>query len=541
MIFNYITNIQGCLQALQEQIPVVLVYYSHLPVILISIFFALFILIKNKKDILSRYFSTMVIIFVVWVIIDLITWIMCYNGSLTMFVWSVMELLEVSFFFLSFNFTYIFFFNKKISLGTNLILLIPILPIFYFTVMGMVLQNYDTILCQANENSNVINRFVPFADIFYMCLIIYSYIVSFFKILRQNRLKNTIFFIGIAFFLAFYFAVLYISDYVESYNWSLIALAGMPIFLAVIAYIIVKFKAFDIKLLATQALVWSLIIIIGSEFFFIQSDVNRILTALTLVISGWLGLVIIRSVKKEVALREELEIANNNQTSLIHFISHQLKGFFTKSKMIFAGILEDDFEKSSDTLKAVAKEGLLSDNNAVTMIQDILGASNYKKGTVAYNLKDVDLSLVVKDVCANFAKELADKGLTLKTNISDTPVVVLADQIQITQVFKNLIDNSIKYTPSGGLTISLKAVMVEGKKRAVFEVSDTGIGFTEKDKTKLFTEGGKGEDSLKYNVNSTGYGLYIVKKIVENHAGKIWAESDGRGKGARFFVALPVK
>jgi signal transduction histidine kinase len=63
---------------------------------------------------------------------------------------------------------------------------------------------------------------------------------------------------------------------------------------------------------------------------------------------------------------------------------------------------------------------------------------------------------------------------------------------------------------------------------------------TDSDKDKLFTEGGRGDDSVRINVNSTGYGLYIVKKIVENHNGKIWAESAGRGHGSKFFVELDV-
>jgi signal transduction histidine kinase len=108
------------------------------------------------------------------------------------------------------------------------------------------------------------------------------------------------------------------------------------------------------------------------------------------------------------------------------------------------------------------------------------------------------------------------------------------------QVIRNIIDNSLKYTPSGSINIFVKKALVNKKEKAILEVIDTGIGLSEKDKKFLFTEGGKGEESLRYNINSTGYGLYITKKIVENHKGRIWAESAGRGKGSQFFVELDL-
>jgi signal transduction histidine kinase len=56
----------------------------------------------------------------------------------------------------------------------------------------------------------------------------------------------------------------------------------------------------------------------------------------------------------------------------------------------------------------------------------------------------------------------------------------------------------------------------------------------------LFTEGGRGKESTKVNVDSTGYGLFVAKSVVEAHGGKIWAESEGKGKGSRFTVELPI-
>ena len=84
--------------------------------------------------------------------------------------------------------------------------------------------------------------------------------------------------------------------------------------------------------------------------------------------------------------------------------------------------------------------------------------------------------------------------------------------------------------------VSLK----RGENKLVFEVTDTGVGISPEDMQHLFTEGGHGKDSTKVNVESTGFGLYIVKNIIEAHKGKVWAESEGCDKGSRFIVELPV-
>ena len=330
------------------------------------------------------------------------------------------------------------------------------------------------------------------------------------------------------------------GDFTNSYDINLVGPLGMVAFLGLLVFLIVHYKAFDIKLLGAQALVWALVILIGSQFLYMSKMPLSLLiiTGATLIIASVVGMTIVRGVKREISLRESLEIANRNQQSLIHFVSHQLKGFFTKSKMIFSGFLEGDFGETSPTGLEMAKTGLQSDNNAVAMIQDILGASNLKAGTTQYNFNNVDLNGLVKEICGLYTKEMENKGLKFDVQITEQPLTIFADRTQIMQVFKNLIDNAIKYSPAGTVKASLN--LDPNGLKSLFEVKDTGIGLTESDKNRLFTEGGKGEESLKYNTDSAGYGLYIVKKIVETHKGKIWAESEGRGKGSKFCVELPI-
>jgi len=319
----------------------------------------------------------------------------------------------------------------------------------------------------------------------------------------------------------------------------------MTIFMGFLAYLIVKFKAFNIKLLGAQALVWALVITIGAEFFFVESIINNVLVAVTLVISSILGLMLVRGVKREIAAREliekrekELEIANEGQSNLLHFIAHQVKGYFTKSRFIFQGLVDGDFGQLPKESNEIIKEGFKSATEGVDSVQNVLNAANIEKGTVKYTMESVNLTEAVADVIKHKMEQINDKGLELKQRVTAEDLFVSGDALQLKEVVKNLIDNAIRYTPKGTLTISLS----ENDGMALFYIKDTGVGITVDDMKKLFKKGGHGEDSSKINPESTGYGLYIVKGIVEQaHKGRVWAESDGKGTGSTFFVQLPIE
>ncbi|HEY4512569.1 MAG TPA: HAMP domain-containing sensor histidine kinase, partial [Candidatus Paceibacterota bacterium] len=236
-------------------------------------------------------------------------------------------------------------------------------------------------------------------------------------------------------------------------------------------------------------------------------------------------------------LYQELAESNKRQEGLIHFISHEVKGYLTKNEATFAGILDGDYGGTTEETKTLATSALIDTKKGVLTVMDILNASNLKKGTVKYETKSFDMKKVVTVVIDEQIKNAETKGLTLATKTSGNNFVVRADEMQIRDhVIRNLIDNAIKYTPKGTITVSLEN---RGNK-VLFSVKDSGVGITDEDKKRLFTEGGKGEDSMRVNASSTGYGLYIAKQIVDAHKGRIWAESEGAGKGSTFFVELPL-
>lgn len=238
-------------------------------------------------------------------------------------------------------------------------------------------------------------------------------------------------------------------------------------------------------------------------------------------------------------LKKELEETNERQEGLIRFISHEVKGFLAKDAGAFAALNDGDFGKLPDELKPFVERALAQTREGVDSVMDILKASNMKKGTTQYQMGAFDFAALAAEIAEKAKPLAAQKGLTLTLTVdpAGAPYTFNGDQKEIgDHVLRNFIENSINYTPTGSIDVTLKKV--DGK--IVFAVKDTGIGITDEDKARLFTEGGHGKDSQKVNVHSTGYGLFIAKNIVLAHKGTVRAESEGAGKGSTFTVELPI-
>lgn len=237
-------------------------------------------------------------------------------------------------------------------------------------------------------------------------------------------------------------------------------------------------------------------------------------------------------------LKQELEIVNAQQEGLLHFIGHEVKGSLTKDAGAFASLADGDFGPLPDALKSFVNQALAQSRDGARSVSDILTASNQKKGTMEYKKEPFDLKQLAAEAVEKAKLAAEGKGLALSfTALDSQSYQMTGDKGEIgDHVLRNLIDNAINYTPSGSVTVSLK----KENMKFIFAVKDTGIGITEEDKKRLFTEGGHGKNSQRVNVHSTGYGLYIAKNIVEAHGGAIRAESLGAGKGSTFIVELPA-
>jgi signal transduction histidine kinase len=238
-------------------------------------------------------------------------------------------------------------------------------------------------------------------------------------------------------------------------------------------------------------------------------------------------------------LKKELEETNARQEGLLHYIGHEVKGFLTKDAGAFAALIDGDFGQLQDGMKPFVENALAQSRDGVRSVTDILTASNQKTGRVSYSKTDFDLKALVQETVEKANKLAEGKGLTLTFSADDAgaPFTINGDKEKIgDNVLRNIVENSIFYTPSGSVSVSLK----KENGKCVIAVKDTGVGISDEDMKNLFTEGGHGKESQKINAHSTGYGLFIAKNIVEAHGGTIRAESEGAGKGSTFTIELPA-
>jgi signal transduction histidine kinase/streptogramin lyase len=174
-----------------------------------------------------------------------------------------------------------------------------------------------------------------------------------------------------------------------------------------------------------------------------------------------------------------------------------------------------------------------SSERMLRLIEDLL-ATAALDGGVELRPESLELGPIAGLVVEGNRARAEAKGQTLSL-AAEPGVRVRADAERLRDVMENLVSNAIKYTPRGG-TIRVRVARSEGAAR--FEVRDDGQGLAAEDMPRLF---GRFERLARPTGGepSTGLGLYIVRRLVELHGGRVAAESEGRGKGARFVVELP--
>jgi len=518
-----------------------LIHYSHLVAVVSALGIGLFIFANNPKGVVPRLFLLFVSLFSAWAALDVILWA-TNRPDVVMFAWSLQVLFEPLTYMVAFYLFYLHVYKRLPQFWVNLVVVALLLPLLVFLPTQINLEALSLSACEAIEGP-LAKYYTYFVHGVLICSIAILGIRGIPKLKTQAERWTAVYFgLGLVTFLLAFSSGNIIGSFTDDWTLSQYGLFAMPLFAGLIAYSIVRFGAFNAKVIATQMLVIVLAFAVISLTALREIENVRIVAGLTFILVCILGYILVRSVKREIAQREHIEQlakdltrANERQVSLIHFITHQIKGFVTKSRNIFSMMKEGDCGALPEAARPMIDQGFESDTKGLAMIQDILNASNIKSGNVEFKMEPFDLKALLEEIIGSLKSAADQKGLALNASLGES-MIVTGDRTQLTNVYKNVIDNAIKYTPSGKVDIHLE----KKDGMAVFTQTDTGVGITKEDMERLFTEGGHGVASKKVNVESTGFGLYIAKSIIDKHQGHIKAESEGEGKGSVFTIELPA-
>ncbi|MDP3244455.1 MAG: ATP-binding protein [bacterium] len=365
----------------------------------------------------------------------------------------------------------------------------------------------------------------------------------------------------------------------------------VALYVVMVTIAVLKYNLMNIKVIAAELLTSAIIIVLSSQVFFAKTLLDGILRFIFLLLVTIFGLLLIHSVKGEVRRREEVEqlsrelaIANEKlkemdraKTDFLSIASHQLRSPLTVIKVGVGALLDGTFGPVKEPKQIFAMNKIFENaDRLIGLIGDYLNISRIEMGKIQYNFKETDVGALVKEITEEYKQRAATKGLKLSFKSAKKMPLAICDDGKIREVITNIIDNSIKYTSAGSVEVKCEYItppapltpVVErsafttgqalrgepregitskgGKGEIGVSVKDTGLGLDSEEMKIIFQKFRRASDgNLRRRegepVEGSGLGLYVAKMFLEAHGGKIWVESEGKGKGSTFYFVLPLK
>lgn len=532
-----------------------LLYYALISTTVVALLVGFYVFWSGRQFLLNRLLLLISISFLLWTSSNLIEWTNIHSDFI-MFVWNFQGVILGLIAIFCIYFIYVFLDKKDVTARIKAIFLVLLAPIFILTPT-VYLSGFDITNCDAfNFEWSPFKIYYTLLGVLVMVwilvLLIRRYRVAIPDFKKQIVLMGT----GIELFLFLFFIWTNLTYYLtqigifQDSRLEMIGLFGIVIFMIYINILVVQFKAFNVKLIATQALVWGLAILIGSQFFFIKVPVNFILNGVGFLGAIILGQYLIKAVKKEIEAKENERLQKEREKlqhikfeelagrfeNINHILAHDVKNTLGKNKDIFVELIAGTFGEITDQGKSFLTRLTTDTRDLIDSVANILKAGD----KIIPNPQPFDFKEAVLEAIKSSKDKADEEKIKIETQIDEKEnYTVNADlSLIVPHVLKNLIENAVNYNDvNGSIWISLSK---KDPKTVLLVIKGTGWGMTEDDKERLFKQGGHGVDSIKKNVHTTGFGLFIAKQTMDAHNGKIYGTSEGRGKGSTFSVELPV-
>lgn len=439
--------------------------------------------------------------------------------------------------------------EKKMSLRKKLLIILPALFIIALTFTDLIVKD---IAMKKNVGVDLVfGNLVIVFTMYFLTYIIMAFVILVRKYIHSKgleRLQLKYLAIGLIvagtlatftnFLIPLFFGVFEPSQFGPYFT---------IFFIGFTAYAIISKKLFGIRVVLTELFVGLIGLILLFQAIVAPNVAMRVLNGGLFLFFCFFGYLLIRSVLREIKLKEQLETANKElkrldeaKTEFLSIASHQLRTPLTAIKGYLSMIEEGIYGKVSDKVKETLHKVDSSNERLIRLVNSLLDISRLEMGRMEFDFEKVDIEEMLENIVDEFHISARKKGLKLffehpKQKLPE----IFIDALKIRQVFLNLVDNAIKYTFEGEIII--KAEPKKGGKGGIrVSVSDTGMGIARKEKDGIFKIYRRGT-GVRLFPEGSGVGLYVAKKLIQSHGGKIWAESKGKGKGSIFYVELPIK
>ena len=246
--------------------------------------------------------------------------------------------------------------------------------------------------------------------------------------------------------------------------------------------------------------------------------------------------------KQVIATNERMKFNSNMQNEFINIAAHELRAPI-QPILGLAQVLRDEkrqrdnreeknVENKDDLLSIIIRNA----KRLKRLTENILDITKIENNSMELNKEEFIISTIVLESFTDSANQLSreqKESVKLTLALDEGDVLVLADKHRINQVISNLLNNAIKFTKQGHITISTEKEKKYGKE-VIVKVKDSGFGIDPDIMPRLFTK------FATKSYTGTGLGLFICKSIIEAHGGRMWAENNRDGRGATFSFSLPI-
>lgn len=333
----------------------------------------------------------------------------------------------------------------------------------------------------------------------------------------------------------------------------------IPAVLLIVGYAANIFEAFQLlpidTLLSTAAAVWVGWQVLHFQTFNPLVELNKELNIANRDLKQVVNDLATEKNRAE-QLYNELQAASQYKSQFLANMSHELRtplnSIIGYSELLRGNVYGELNEKQRDRLNKIYGNG----KHLLELINDILDYNKIEAGRLKLDIIAFKPGLMIDQVVTDIEPLCTQKGLKLNVNIGDNLTMIYGDQNRIRQILDNVLDNAVKFTPSGSITLDVSIIsVIKGSSPnfklptvgwlrdgewIVFTIIDTGIGIDPEDQAKIFDQFSQVDTSRTREYEGTGLGLAITKRLVEMHGGTIWLKS-ASGEGSTFYIALPTE